>query len=293
MEMELMRRAVTADRCEEARTPEDLYLDLLKKCLTRYVFGENHRALVPARGSSKQILFEPLRKWLAGKGLELVRKVEFDSHLREEGMDWPLEAETMIGLRRLQTLQDCIVDVLRKKVPGDLVETGVWRGGATIFMRGVLKAYGDNNRIVWVADSFEGLPRPSPGLYPADADDKFYLSSRVLAVSLEEVKANFARYGLLDDQVRFLKGWFKDTLPTAPIERLAILRLDGDMYESTIIALRSLYPKLSFGGYVLIDDYEPGLPGCVKAVHDFRAESGIAEEMRSTGYSGVFWQRLR
>jgi O-methyltransferase len=192
----------------------------------------------------------------------------------------------------MQNLQECIIDVLQRGVPGDLVETGVWRGGATIFMRGVLKAYGETERIVWVADSFEGLPKPTPELYPADAEDKFYLASRVLAVSLEEVQSNFARYGLLDDQVRFLKGWFKDTLPTAPIERLALLRLDGDMYESTIIALRSLYPKLSLGGYVIVDDYEPGLPGCVRAVADFRAEQGITEKMELTGRSGAYWQRL-
>lgn len=115
----------------------------------------------------------------------------------------------------------------------------------------------------------------------------------VLGVSLEEVKANFARYGLLDDQVRFLKGWFKDTLPTAPIERLSVLRLDGDLYESTIITLRSFYSKLSIGGYVIVDDYTPRLPCCVQAVHDFRAEHDITEEMISTGIYGVFWQRLR
>ncbi len=277
----------------QATTPETLYLDLLKKCLTRYVFGENHRALAPAKGRARQIMFEPVRKLLAHKRLELVRQVAFDPHLRAEGLDWPLEAETMIGLRRLKNLQDCITDVLQKNVPGDLVETGVWRGGATIFMRGVLKAYGDQERIVWAADSFEGLPKPTAEVYPADADDKFYLASSVLAVSLDEVKSNFARYGLLDDQVRFLKGWFKDTLPTSPIEQIAVLRLDGDMYESTIIALRSLYPKLSLGGYVIIDDYEPGLPGCVTAVNDFRAEQGITEEMELTGHSGAYWQRLR
>ncbi|HKA21910.1 MAG TPA: TylF/MycF family methyltransferase [Blastocatellia bacterium] len=274
-------------------TPEELYIDLLKKCLTRSAFGEGYKALCPAKGSIKQLLFEPARRLLASRRLALVRKEKFDPHARFEGVDWPLEAETMIGLRRMQNLQECIVDVLRSGVPGDLVETGVWRGGATIFMRGVLKAYGERERIVWVADSFEGLPKPTPQLYPADADDKFYLASRVLAVSLEEVQSNFARYGLLDDQVRFLKGWFKDTLPTAPIDRLAVLRLDGDMYESTIIALRSLYPKLSLGGYVIVDDYEPRLPGCVKAVSDFRAEQGITEKMERTGQAGAYWQRLR
>ena len=138
-------------------------------------------------------------------------------------------------------------------MPGDLIETGVWRGGAAIFMRGVLAAHGDP-RTVWVADSFQGLPKPEPRSIPGRRGRRA-LAAGLLAVSLDEVKANFGRYGLLDDQVRFLPGWFRDTLPTAPIERLAVLRLDGDLYESTIVALESLYPKLSPGGFVVVDDY--------------------------------------
>jgi O-methyltransferase/demethyldecarbamoylnovobiocin O-methyltransferase/8-demethyl-8-(2,3-dimethoxy-alpha-L-rhamnosyl)tetracenomycin-C 4'-O-methyltransferase len=98
---------------------------------------------------------------------------------------------------------------------------------------------------------------------------------------------------LLDDQVRFLKGWFKDTLPTAPIEKLSVLRLDGDLYESTMTALESLYPKLSIGGYAIIDDYAPSVPCCVQAVDDFRARHNITEQMESTGEYGVCWKRLR
>ena len=186
------KKSISAQTTENPLSPEELYLDLLMKCLTRYLFGENHRALAPLRGSVKQILFEPVRRFLARNRLELVRQAAFDPQLREEGLDWPLEAETMVGLKRLKNLQYCITNALQDGVPGDLVETGVWRGGATIFMRGVLKAYGDKDRIVWVADSFQGLPMPDPKLYPPDAGDKFYLSGNVLAVSLEEVKANFA-----------------------------------------------------------------------------------------------------
>ena len=124
-------------------TPEELYLDLLKKCLTRSAFGEEYKALCPAKGSIKQLLFEPARRLLANRRLELVRKEKFDPQARFEAVDWPLEAETMIGLRRMQNLQECTIDVLQRGVPGDLVETGVSRGGATIFMRGVLKAYGE------------------------------------------------------------------------------------------------------------------------------------------------------
>ena len=99
-------------------------------------------------------------------------------------------------------------------------------------------------------------------------NDKHWTLSHTIAVSLDEVKANFSRYGMLDQPVHFLKGWFKDTLPTAPIERLAILRLDGDMYSSTFDALKHLYPKLSRGGFVIVDDYH--IDACRKAVTDFR-----------------------
>jgi O-methyltransferase len=105
------------------------------------------------------------------------------------------------------------------------------------------------------------------------------------------VQANFARYGLLDGQVRFLPGWFRDTLPCAPIEHLALMRLDGDLYESTIIALESLYPKLSPGGFVIIDDYDGWDPGCRTAVHDFRDRHGIEAPIVHIDWAGVWWQR--
>jgi O-methyltransferase len=158
-------------------------------------------------------------------------------------------------------------------------------------MRGVLKIFGSTERVVWVADSFQGLPKPDPEQYPADAGDRHWTRPE-LAVSLEEVKANFARYGLLDDQVRFLVGWFRDTLPAAPMSQLAVLRLDGDMYESTMDGLLHLYPKLSRGGYVILDDYG-AVPGCRAAVEDFRREHGIDEPVERIDWTGVFWQRRK
>jgi O-methyltransferase len=156
-------------------------------------------------------------------------------------------------------------------------------------MRAVLYAYGITDRAVWLADSFQGLPKPDPVRYPADAGADLS-DVDVLAVPLEEVQANFAAYGLLDDQVRFLPGWFRDTLPTAPVERLAVLRLDGDLYESTTDALTALYPRLSPGGYVIVDDYG-AMPSCREAVEDFRAERGITDEVRRIDWTGVYWQR--
>jgi len=210
---------------------------------------------------------------------------------RREGRDWPRLAHTMIGALRLDNLQACVEDVLRRNVPGDLIETGVWRGGAAIFMRAMLKVHGDRARRVWAADSFEGLPKPDPEKYPADAGDVHH-RFRPLAVSLEEVQANFATYGLLDDQVKFLKGWFKDTLPDAPIRQLAIIRLDGDMYESTMDALTHLYPKLSVGGHLIVDDYG-AVPACQRAVEDYRQTQGITDPMTTVDWSGVSWRRTK
>jgi O-methyltransferase len=273
----------------QQRTAAELYLDLLKKCLTRYLFGESYVPAVPPRGTLKHTAFEPVRRWLAGKDMEVIRHVPFDEQTRAEGRDWPARAESMAGLRRLENLQSCVTDVLRRGVPGDLIETGAWRGGVTIFMRAILEAYGDTQRQVWVADSFQGLPRPDPERWPAEAGDEHWTRGE-LAVPLEEVQANFARYGLLDERVRFLAGWFADTLPTAPIERLAVLRLDGDMYGSTMEALEALYPKLSVGGYVIVDDYG-AIPQCKEAVTDFRARHGIIDPMETVDWTGVYWQR--
>ena len=269
--------------------PEELYLDLMKKCLTRIAFGEHLQAIAFPKGSFRAALFGPIKDALARRRIELVKARTVDLRVRAEGKDWPRDAETMIGLARLDNIQACATDVLRRGVPGDLIETGVWRGGAVIFMRAILKAYGDRSRIVWAADSFQGLPRPDSAKYPADAGDPHW-SFATLEVSLEQVQANFARYGLLDEQVRFLKGWFKDTLPRAPIDRLAVLRLDGDMYESTMDALEALYARVSAGGYVIVDDYGV-VPACKQAVEDFRGRQGIRDELRRIDWSGVFWQK--
>jgi len=264
-----------------------LYLDLMKQSLTRNLFDQTYQSIQPRRGSFRSFFFGPMRKLLAIGDYEIVRRTP--KKARVEGRDLPLEAETMIGLLRLDNLGACIKDVLDHNVPGDLLEAGVWRGGAAIFMRAALRAYGAADRQVWVADSFRGLPPPDPQRFPADAKDR--LSSRPqLAVSLEEVKANFQRYGMLDEHVRFLEGWFQDTLSDAPVERLAVLRIDGDMYQSTMEVLQSLYAKVAAGGYVIVDDYG-AMASCRAAVDDFRSQNGIDEELVTIDWTGVYWQK--
>ncbi|MDH5235997.1 MAG: TylF/MycF family methyltransferase, partial [Acidimicrobiia bacterium] len=176
-------------------------------------------------------------------------------------------------------------------VPGDFVETGVWRGGVCILLRAVLAAYGDLDRTVWVADSFQGIPGPDGERYPADEGIDFS-GIPALAVSADQVRANFERYGLLDDQVRFLEGWFEETLATAPIDQVALLRLDGDLYQSTMDAMRALYPKVTVGGYVIVDDYL-AWDGCRAAIDDYRTTHGIDDEMVEIDWAGVYWRRSR
>jgi O-methyltransferase len=197
-------------------------------------------------------------------------------------------SHTMIGRLRLENLQRCIETVLADGVKGDFIETGIWRGGACIFMRGVLMAYGVTERIIWCADSFQGVPAPS---HPEDAG--FDISAKVLpilAVSVSEVQELFGRYGLLDDQVKFLKGWFKDTLAKSPIEQLAILRLDGDLYESTWDALAPLYDKVERGGFIIVDDFN-SCPPCKRAIENFRAKFGISEELVEIDAQSVYWRK--
>jgi len=95
--------------------------------------------------------------------------------------------------------------------------------------------------------------------------------------------------GLLDDQVVFLKGWFKDTLPRAPFDTLAVMRLDGDLYGSTMESLENLYPKLTRGGFCVIDDY--AMPGCKSAVDDYRATQAIASKIIEIDWTGRYWQK--
>jgi hypothetical protein len=192
----------------------------------------------------------------------------------------------MIGLRRLDNLEACINTVILDDIPGDFIETGVWRGGACIFMRGMLKAYGVTDRFVWVADSFAGFPRN------LTRDDDRALASQPdqinLSVSLKEVVDNFIKYDLCDARVGFIQGWFSETLP-GPVGKLAILRLDGDLYESTMDVLVALYPRLEEGGFCIIDDWN--VPMCRQAVEDYRAKHDIVDTMLDIDGHSVYWRK--
>jgi hypothetical protein len=283
------------------------YLDLLKKSLADDLYLENEARLlyfvscVLERRSLEVKPFLDIRKHPLYQAVSEARERGGWYVFTTPGPDGEPQprydlrfaaetAHTMMGRMRLQHLHDCLETVVRENIPGDLIETGVWRGGGTIFMRGFLAAHGIRDRLVWVADSFDGVPAST-----LEPDKPWTLSKDVhpyIAVPLDDVQDLFRRYGLLDDQVRFLVGWFKDTLPGAPIDRLALLRLDGDLYESTMDALDALYDKVSPGGFVVIDDYG-NLPPCRQAVHEFRDARGITAALADIDGTAWFWRKPR
>jgi O-methyltransferase len=240
------------------------YLDVLKLCLCDLAGTATWSVVKGADGRvrSRELTGDELR-------------------IRAEGADWPLHGLTMVGLRRLDDLQACVETVVREQVAGDLIEAGTWRGGASILMRATLDALGADDRTVVVADSFQGFPE-------ADEDENLNVVD-FLAVPLDEVRDNFARFGL-DHGVRFVPGFLEETVGELAGGRWAVLRLDVDTYEATLLALESLYPGLAVGGYVVVDDYR-ALEPCRRAVDEFRARHGLTEPLEDVDWTCVRWRR--
>jgi hypothetical protein len=269
--------------------PAARYLDLIARCLTRDLFLDEEVRNVDLRtwpGGEP----DDLRPLLRERGWRVVQRGA-DRATRAVGSDWPPTAETMVGLARLANVLDCTSRALADGIPGDLVETGVWRGGTAIYLRAILAALGDDTRRVWACDSFQGLPEADAERYPVDVPLRLH-EHVALAVGVDAVRAAFDRYGLLDERVRFVEGWFRDTLPVVASEigPIAVLRLDGDLYESTIDALTHLEPLVSPGGFVIVDDYN-GIEACRQAVTDHRAKHHIDAPIHDVDWTAVWWRK--
>ena len=309
---------------DKKATGKDLYLDVLKRSLVNLIYYESSHPIH---------IYGPDKNIKLADGLDLYSRVH--------GEDLPANAMSMIGIKRLNNIQECIESVVADNVPGDLIETGSCKGGATIFMRGVLKALKSKKK-VYVCDTFNDAEPPTPWLahvimgwianflvsIPSSALRKkmikllwslqkdfpqvhsggelgedeqrftvFLLKNLIhlrpvpsVQKSYKHVLSNFARYGLLDDQVVFLKGWFSDTIPKAKIKKLVILRMDGDTYESTIDAMNLCYHKLQSGGYCIVDDYW-ALEDCKRAVDEYRAKHNVTEEIIRIDGLSCYWRK--
>lgn len=213
----------------------------------------------------------------------------YNEEVREAGRDWPEKAFSMIGLKRMKNLRDCCEKAIWNSIPGDFVETGIWRGGALMMMAAVVEAYKEDNslpRVVWGFDSFKGLPEPESKNDKGDIHHTY----KELAISKEQVIRNFEKidYQLLHNTI-LVEGWFKDTIPQSNVVAISVLRLDGDMYDSTEISLTHLYPKLSKGGYCIIDDFN--LPGARAAVQDYLTRNGLNPEIKQIDGMGAYWRK--
>lgn len=291
-ELQVRRRTVRPAAAPEADAAA-LYLDLLKRSLLNEVYLDDElrllylRDCLAERDSFDYAVLHDIRE-ARSEGLEDLKASRRIGQFPERKIDSSGFSHTMMGRHRLDSLHACLDDIAARDIPGDLIECGVWRGGGCIFMAGWLRAHGDNQRKLLVADSFEGLPPPT---HQQDGNlDLTKEKCPQLAVSLETVRENFAVYGLLDDQQQvFLKGWFCDTLIEAPTRQIALLRLDGDLYESTMDTLTALYDRVSPGGIVIVDDYG-ALPMCRQALEDFfSVRDEQVPTLTQVDWTGVFF----
>lgn len=275
--LDAWQRVHTKERVSRLRTR---YIDLLRASLT----GTLHPHVGTYRPSFDELV-----------------KVPFDALDREYGEDWPIVGQTMVGNKRLRSLQELVESVINEGIPGDMSEFGVWRGGSSIFMAALVSEAGESGtRKSWVCDSFAGLPKAesqSGGLGQGIDDDR-YSTLEYLRVPQSEVEANFQRYGLWNpDTIIMWPGFFRDSMPPlrrrllAENRKIAVLRADGDMYASTLDVLYNLYELVSIGGYVIIDDY--GIPECKNATDTFRSLHGIDEELVVQDRWGVFWRKRK
>lgn len=281
---------------EQEREPADRlrnrYLSLLKQALVNMIYPELELRIehleLGAGGLSGNVL-QRYHRDIAESQAETFQRL---LAAKRQGLAPLRFGHTMIGLFRLTNIERCAERVIADSIPGDFLEAGVCQGGAVIFMRALQVALGASERRTWVVDSFEGVP---PSLADDDAGYDLHLEEGRqpwLACSEETVREHFRRYDLLDSNVRFLAGWIADTLPRAPIESLAILRIDVDLYSSTAQCLDLLYDRVSPGGFIIVDDY--GLLDCCRdAVDDFRARRGVTEPMRWVDCSGIYWRKNR
>jgi O-methyltransferase len=262
----------------------DQYLSLLMSTLTASVYPESAWLLLKASDAPRKRIRGAICNALARRGYGLVKFRPFEVKARESGVDWPMFGYSMVGKKRLANIQFCLETVQKENIPGDFVECGVWRGGASMFAKAVLTCLDDESRTVWLCDSFEGMPAQR-------AEDKVDpdLVGRV-AVSLEQVQENFRRFGFLNGRVKFVKGWFSDSLPNAPIEKISILRLDGDYYSSTTDALTSLYDRVAPGGFIIVDDYY-AFKSCEQAITDFCEQRQIRPDLVKIDDIGVYFRK--
>lgn len=266
------------------------YLALLKKAVSNLLYPELELQIRHLEGGGSGLSGKDLHRFQRDIAQNLPEEHQRLLDAKQQGTGHIRYAHTMIGVARLTNIERCAEQVFADGIAGDFLEAGVCQGGAAIFMRGLQVAHGEKQRKTWVVDSFEGVPasvdRRDRG-YGLDLEEP---RQPWLAFGEAAVRDRFARYGLLDAGVRFVAGWLAESLPRADVGPLAILRVDVDLYSSTLDCLDLLYDKVVPGGFVIVDDYG-FLKCCRDAVDAFRARRGVTEPIRWIDGSGICWRK--
>jgi cephalosporin hydroxylase len=296
----VFQQSVFAMRERQVEAGAHRYLNLLKGALLDEHYIENElriqqlvRHLEEGSRPSPIQIADPMR--LLRRDAEVLTALRRAGRLRDESdqlvsyFPW-----TTMGRIRIDQLEQALDLVRSENVPGDLVECGTGRGGGAIFLRGYLDAWFMNNRQVWVADAFRGSPRSDTGV-PLNDDKELPVPGGgagfpLLRGDLNMVRDGFDRFDLLDERVRFVEGDLIETLPHAPIEQIALLRLGDDQGQSVGDILDELYDKVAIGGVVVVDDYVE--EDCHQAVDEFRARRGVDEPIERIDWAGVWWRKL-
>jgi hypothetical protein len=205
---------------------------------------------------------------------------------------------TLTSVDRVAALCDAVRYLAEARIPGDIVECGVWRGGSSMAIALSLLAAGVRDRNLYLYDTFEGMPPPTEQDRSHDgrtASEQLATSERdapVWAIAgTDEVARNMAATGYPADRLRLVQGKVEETIPGIAPERIALLRLDTDWYESTRHEFRHLYPRLSVGGVLVIDDYGHW-QGARQATDEYFAEHGIRMLLHRIDYTGRIGVKL-
>jgi O-methyltransferase len=236
------------------------------------------------------------QKLLRTLGYELVKYSEFPQGLDHETILTlkSVRPYTMTSSERISSLVQAVRYIVKAGVPGAIVECGVWRGGSMMAVAYTLAGLGVSDRQLYLFDTYEGMSPPTgadvscsgkPATAVYDQTRRLDSGSDWCYASLDDVRANIARTGYSQEQIRFIQGKVEDTIPSSAPETIALLRLDTDWYESTRHELIHLYPRLSAGGVLLIDDYGHW-QGCRKAVDEYFAERDQHVLLNRVDYTG-------
>ncbi|MCU0269265.1 MAG: class I SAM-dependent methyltransferase [Acidimicrobiales bacterium] len=291
----VFQHGIFSQREEQMQRSATRYLNLLKGALLDEHYLENelrldylNACLTKNKPVDPGTVREPVRH-MRVKAQRLAAARRAGLRADDEGMLPVYFPYTTMGRTRLDHLQRCLDTLRAENVEGDLVDTGVGRGGSSVFLRAYLDAYEQHAPSVWVVDPFRASPAAAD-----DAGDPDQLGGGAnfpsLSSDLNDVRNAFARFDLLDARVRFLQGQPYETLPDAPLDAVALLRIGGGESGDPSVVLGTLYDKVTLGGFVVVDHYDDDI-AAREAVDGFRTRRGIVDPLERIDGSGVCWRK--